>query len=237
MLHEGLGSVAQWRNVPELLHAATGLAVFAYDRPGYGASTRRSLNGHPIPHRYGPDFMHIEATQVLPALLNLLELREVILVGHSDGGTIALLAAADLGEMGHAITVKGIAVIAAHTHVEEVCVQGIRAAGKGRERIVTGLARYHDDPGATFDAWHDIWLAPEFARWSIQDQLPRVTCPVLALQGIDDEYATDSMLLGIGSGVADARVVELVAGCGHNAHRDQPDLVVDRLSRFATSIL
>jgi pimeloyl-ACP methyl ester carboxylesterase len=234
MLHEGLGSIAQWRSLPERLHTTTGLPILAYDRPGYGASRRCTADGERVPHVYAPDFMSIEATEVLPTLLRQLGVDDVILVGHSDGGTIALLAAAAIDNLG--VPIRGVAVIAAHTHVEAVCVQGIRAAGLGRDRIIEGLGRYHDDPGATFDAWHDIWLSPDFASWSILEQLAQVTCPVLALQGAHDEYATESMLHGIGSGVSDPHVVELIPGCGHIAHRDQPDIVLDRLNRFVTSI-
>jgi pimeloyl-ACP methyl ester carboxylesterase len=228
LLHHGLGAVAQWHELPQRLHDRTGLTVFAYDRPGYGLSSLRDEGGAVVPHRLATDFMHTEALEVLPAVLAAAGIEQPILVGHSDGGSIALIAASAGFDLG----ILAVASVAAHSYVEPVCLVGIRAAGAGREAITRGMARYHQDAAATFDAWHTVWLTPEFASWSIEEQLANVTCPVLAVQGSDDEFATEDMLFSIADAVADARGVELLPDCGHMVHRDQPDVIAELLVSF-----
>lgn len=221
-LHEGLGSVAQWRGFPRRLCDALQARGLVYSRPGYGRSTPRAAG-----ERWGRDYLHRQAHEVLPALLAALGIDARAappwLFGHSDGGSIALLYAARFPE-----AVAGAVVMAPHYMVEAVGLAGIARArsawlsGDLRER----LARVHDDPASAFWGWCDAWLDPAFADWSIEAELPAIRCPLLALQGVDDDYGTLEQIRGIGRRVAHARVLELPA-CGHAPQRDQPQAVID----------
>jgi pimeloyl-ACP methyl ester carboxylesterase len=222
-LHEGLGSVAMWRDFPARLCDAAGVRGLVYSRPGYGRSTPRPANEH-----WSPDFMHLQAREVLPALLQVLDVRErPWLFGHSDGGTIALLHAAAFPD-----AVQGVIVLAPHIFVEEVSVTSIRQARQAylgtdlRER----LARYHDDPDSAFFGWNDVWLDAAFRSWNIEDELGSIRCPLLAIQGLDDEYGTLEQIRGIARRVPQAQLLELPA-CGHSPHRDQPEAVIRAVSR------
>jgi pimeloyl-ACP methyl ester carboxylesterase len=226
-LHEGLGSLAMWRDFPARLCAALGMRALVYSRPGYGRSTPR-----PPGERWGPDFMHRQAHEVLPALLDALDVREPVwLYGHSDGGSIALLFAARSPE-------RTAAVIAAapHVFVEELSVTSIEKtraaylAGDLREK----LARYHDDVDSAFWGWNDIWLHPPFRDWSIEDDIGAIRAPLLAVQGLDDEYGTLEQVRRIARRVAHAKVLELAA-CGHSPHRDQPEGLIRAAVDFARS--
>lgn len=226
MLHEGLGCVTQWRDLPERLAASTGRAVLAYDRRGYGRSS-------PEPATYGPDFMDREATMVLPALLNQLldePLGAPVLVGHSDGATIALAAAAS-----GAVELAAVVAIAPHTFLEPVCLREIAALGAQRDRLVASLARHHDHPELVFDRWRDVWLSASFADWDIRDRLPAIDAPVLAFQGTDDAYGTALQLTEITDRVPAARS-ELIANCGHIVHRDQPDRTASLTATFLNAL-
>jgi pimeloyl-ACP methyl ester carboxylesterase len=172
--------------------------------------------------------MHVEAREVLPALLRTLDVRErPWLLGHSDGGSIALLHAAAFPE-----AVQGLVVLAPHIFVEDVSVASIRQAREAwrttdlRQR----LARYHDDPDSAFHGWNDAWLDPAFRDWNIEDALGAIRCPLLAIQGLDDEYGTMEQIRGIARRVPQAQLLELRA-CGHSPHRDQPDAVIRAVSR------
>lgn len=217
-LHEGLGSVALWRDFPARLCESLGVRGLVYSRPGYGRSTPRAADEH-----WGLDFMHRQAHEVLPALLDVLSVQQpVVLVGHSDGGSIALLHAA-----AHPLRVAACLVLAPHILVEAFSLQSIRAA---REQYLQGdlrakLAKFHDDVDSAFFGWNDIWLAPEFPRWDICDSLPKIRCPVLAVQGVDDVYGTMAQIDGIAAAVPDTTLLKLPA-CGHSPHRDQPDAVL-----------
>ena len=181
LLHEGLGCVGAWRDWPAVLARATGCEVFAYSRLGYGASSPATL---PRPL----DFMTREAHEVLPRVLEAAGIGEPVLVGHSDGGTIALLCAA-AGE----VSLSGVVALAAHAFNEPRCIEGIEAA---REAFRSGslrgrLARYHGErTGDTFRGWCDVWLDPEFERWSIEEELAGMRAPLLVVQGRDDPYGT-----------------------------------------------
>lgn len=224
LLHEGLGSVAQWREVPGRVHARTGLPVFAFNRWGYGRSTT-------APGGFAPDFMHTEGLEVLPRVLTAAGIADCVLVGHSDGGSISLIAAGS-----GTVRPRGVLVIAPHIYVEPECAAGIVAIEGQRDRIVAGLARYHADPEATFAAWNDVWLHPEFQAWDIREYLPAIGCPVLALQGADDEYATPAMVTGIDEAVPLSRGAVLLPDCGHIAHRHQPDAIVDHIVDFVATL-
>jgi pimeloyl-ACP methyl ester carboxylesterase len=220
-LHEGLGSVALWKDTPARLCAAGGWRGLVYSRPGYGRSTPRAEG-----ERWGTDFMHRQATEVLPAVLAACGIdtarERPWLFGHSDGGTIALIHAASAPDR-----VAGAIVLAPHVFVEDISVESITRA---REVYATGLrerlARFHDDVDSAFFGWADAWLDPAFRAWSIESLLPAIRCPVLAIQGHEDEYGTMAQIDAIVRAVPDALALAL-EGCGHSPHRDRADAVVE----------
>jgi len=229
-LHEGLGSVAMWRDFPARLCEAAGARGLVYSRPGYGRSTPR-----PHGEKWGVDFMHLQAREVLPALLTALGINAATdkpwLFGHSDGGSIALIHAALFPDR-----VAGVIVAAPHIFVEDISVTSI---AKTREVYLatdlrSKLARYHDDVDSAFWGWNDIWLDPAFCTWNIEALLPKISCPVLAIQGVDDEYGTMSQIDGIAKQVPQAHLLKL-ENCGHSPHRDQADAVIDAVKTFVAS--
>lgn len=221
-LHEGLGSIGQWRDFPAAAAQATGCAALVYARYGYGQSDVLAEA------RVTVRFMHDEALDSLPALLATLRIVNPVLVGHSDGASIALIHAG----AGH--PVRALALLAPHVFVEDVCIRSIEAAKRQFEMtdLAERLGKYHRDPRKTFCLWNDVWLDPEFARWNIEGYLPEVRCPVLAIQGADDEYGTLAQLDAIGRQVGGrCKLIELPQ-CGHSPHRDQPGLVLDAIAEF-----
>ena len=230
-LHEGLGSVAMWREFPEQLCRALGARGLVYSRPGYGRSTPRA------PHEaWLPDFMHRQAHEVLPALLRALGIdaraTPLWLFGHSDGGSIALLAAAR-GELALPGALAGAVLLAPHIMVEEISVQSIAKARTAY--LETGLrqrlAKYHDDADSAFWGWNDAWLEPSFRRWSIEAEIGAIACPLLAIQGLDDEYGSLEQIRGIARRVPQTRLLELPR-CGHSPHRDRPEAVTAAVREF-----
>lgn len=224
MLHEGLGSLALWRDLPERLAEATGCAVVTYSRYGYGRS--ETLN-----EARDPSYMHDEGERVLPALLAELRIERPVLFGHSDGASIALLYAA-----AHPGGARALILEAPHVFVEECSVTSIAAA---REAFVTTglrakLARWHDDVDRTFYGWNDIWLDPRFRDWNIEPALDAIRCPVLLIQGDADEYGTAAQLDAIARRVPGVETL-LVPGAGHSPHRDAPDAVLARIAAFLAS--
>ena len=217
-LHEGLGSVSTWRDFPERLCDAAACRGLVYSRPGYGRSTPRAPG-----EAWNVDFMHRQARELLPALLDALDLREPVwLFGHSDGGSIALLFAAELPER-----TAGVIALAPHLFVEDVGVESIE---KIRAAYETGdlrarLARHHDDPDSAFYGWNDIWRRPDFKAWNIEREIEPIACRVLAVQGRDDEYGTLEQIRGIARRVPSAELLEL-ADCGHSPYRDQPEKLI-----------
>ena len=210
-LHEGLGSVAMWRDYPQQLCDALGVRGLVYSRPGYGQSTPRATDEH-----WAPDFMHRQAHEVLPTLLQALGVTQAPwLFGHSDGGSIALLFASR-----H--PTAGLMVMAPHIMVEDVSIRSIAMAKQAYENteLRQRLARYHSDIDSAFWGWNRIWLAPEFRDWSIEQELSTITCPVLAIQGIHDEYGTLAQIRNIQHQVPHTQLLEL-ENCGHSPHRDQ----------------
>lgn len=223
-LHEGLGSVAMWRDWPAQLCKVTGRGGIVYSRRGYGRSDAvPDVRGA---GRLAPDYMHREALEVLPELLQKLECPRAVLLGHSDGGTIALLHAAHF-------SVEACIVMAPHVIVEDVSVRSIEQArlafesGELRER----LKRYHSDVDCAFWQWNDVWLSASFRDFDIRFECRRITAPVLAIQGEDDPYGTLQQIRDIAptQGVLE---LEVVPRCGHSPHRDQPELVTERIRRF-----
>lgn len=226
LLHEGLGSLALWRDFPARLAEATGAAVLTYSRLGYGKSTS-------LAQKHRVDYMHVEALEILPALREALAVVDPILIGHSDGASIALIHAG-AGRW----PVRGLILEAPHVFVEDVTIASIEDA---REAYATTdlrarLARYHDDVDGAFQGWNDIWLDPEFRRWNIEDCLPGVTAPTLVIQGADDEYGTTAQLDAIAAQIGGPVETLLLADCKHSPHRDQPDAVLAAMTRFVAGV-
>jgi pimeloyl-ACP methyl ester carboxylesterase len=231
-LHEGLGSLAMWRDFPQRLCDALGVRGLVYSRPGYGRSTPRAAA-----EAWDADFMHRQAHEVLPVLLDALGVDARIdkpwLFGHSDGGSIALLHAAAFPAR-----VAGAVVLAPHIRVEDLSVASIEKARDAYRQsdLRTRLARYHDDPDSAFWGWNDIWLHPPFRAWSIEAEIATITCPLLAMQGLDDEYGTLEQIRGIARRVPHTRLLEL-PGCGHSPHRDLPEVVLREVGAFVADHL
>jgi pimeloyl-ACP methyl ester carboxylesterase len=223
-LHEGLGSLAMWKNFPQKLCAAAGARGLVFSRYGYGRSTLR-----PAAEKWPVEFMHVQAERVLPALFASIGLdRAPWLYGHSDGGSIALIHAAAFPER-----VAGLVAVAPHVFVEDVSVASIEAArvAYAGTDLPQRLARYHADADSAFHGWNDIWLDPAFRAWNIEDSLRRIRCPVLAVQGEDDEYGTMAQIDAIARVVPQARLLKLPS-CGHSPHRDQPAALTEAVVAF-----
>jgi pimeloyl-ACP methyl ester carboxylesterase len=221
-LHEGLGSLAFWRDFPARLAARTGAAALAYSRRGYGKSDRLEA-----PRKV--DYMHEEALIVLPALLSELGISNPILIGHSDGASIALIHAGS-GRW----PVRALVLEAPHVFVEDVAVASIEQAKEiyRTTDLRSRLSRYHDDPDQAFWGWNDIWLNPAFRSWTIEEYLPGVRSPVLAIQGADDEYGTLAQLDVIERGVSGPFERRVLAQCKHSPHRDQEALTLEAMAAF-----
>jgi pimeloyl-ACP methyl ester carboxylesterase len=218
LLHEGLGSIGLWRRFPRDVHRRTGARTVAFSRFGHGRS-----DAPPRPRT--PAFMHEEAREVLPALVEALGIECPVLVGHSDGASIALVYAAEHD-------VSGLVLLAPHVFVEDVCIDEIRSVRDAYEsELRPRMARHHADPDVTFRGWCDVWLDPEFRRWTLEPLLADVTAPMLLIQGREDPYGTLAQIEATARGVT-GRVETLVVDGGHSPHLDHPELVLDALTRF-----
>ncbi len=229
-LHEGLGSLSMWREFPQQLCDAIGCRGLVYSRPGYGRSTPRADD-----ESWELDFMHRQAHEVLPALLEALDIdvdaQPPWLLGHSDGATIALLYAAR-----YLRRAAGVVVLAPHIFVEDLSVASIELA---RAAYVAGdlrsrLARHHDDPDSAFWGWNRVWLLPAFRGWSIEGEIGSIRCPLLAVQGLDDEYGTLEQVRGIARRVPQTDLLEL-PNCGHAPQRDQRERLIEAVTDFITA--
>jgi pimeloyl-ACP methyl ester carboxylesterase len=222
-LHEGLGSIRQWRDFPERVAAATGCRALAYDRYGYGQSDvlqepRRSVR-----------FMHDEALIAFPELRRNLRLEDCILIGHSDGASIALIHAG----AGH--RTRGVAVMAPHVFIEPVCLSSIEKAKTTFETtdLPQRLGRYHRDARQTFYGWADVWTEENFKRWDIREEyLTKIAVPVLAIQGYGDEYGTMAQLDEIARKVGGPCELLKLRDCGHAPFRDQPEKTLAAVAGF-----
>ena len=225
MLHEGLGCVSMWKDFPRQVANATSCRVLAYSRYGHGKSER-------LREPRSVDFMNHEATVVLPALLERLGINRPILLGHSDGGSICLIYAAAFPESPRALILE-----APHIFVEDVTVDSIAGIGAAYETtdLPRKLARHHDYADDTFWGWNKIWLEPEFRHWNIEDQLTSICCPLLVIQGTEDEYGTLAQVDAITRSVPQAQSLVL-SNCRHAPHRDQPAAVLEATSRFVRSL-
>jgi len=228
MLHEGLGSVGLWGEFPDRLAKATGCGVFVYSRAGYGASTPVKL---PRPL----DYMHIEALDVLPKLLDQIGFRRGLLLGHSDGASIAAIYAG--AHQDH--RVQGVAMIAPHFIVEDVSVTSIAEIKTAYETtsLKAKLARWHKDVDNAFYGWNGAWLDPKFRDWDISEYLAYIRVPVAILQGMDDEYGTMRQVAIAQEECYCPVDVTVVPGAGHQPHREAPGATLDAISDFANAVL
>jgi pimeloyl-ACP methyl ester carboxylesterase len=221
MLHEGLGSLAMWRDFPQRVADATRARVLVYSRRGYGQSD-------PLPGPRKVDYMHAEAQDVLPKLLRALDIRRPLLVGHSDGASIAIIHA------GSGNDVAGLVLMAPHVFVEDLTVDSIAAIKEVWKTSDMGnrLGRYHRDAEHTFWGWNDIWLLPAFKLWNIEDFVPRITAPMLVIQGLDDEYGTPAQCEAIKARAKAPCALLMLENCKHSPHRDQPERTLEAIARF-----
>lgn len=230
-LHEGLGSASMWKDWPQRACEAAGCRGLVFSRYGYGQSTPRAAG-----EKWPVSFMHDQAREVLPALFDALGIDAArdrpVLYGHSDGGSIALLYAAM-----HPDNVCGVIAAAPHIFVEDISIASIELARRAylESGLRARLARYHADVDSAFWGWNDIWLDPAFRAWDIRTDLPRIRCPVLALQGLDDEYGTLEQIRGIKRALPHAQLMEL-GDCAHSPHKDQPDQVITAVAGFVDSL-
>ncbi len=220
-LHEGLGSISQWRDFPERIVEDTGLPALVYARYGHGQSAL-------LQQPHGVDFMHREALESLPELLRALRIERPILIGHSDGASIALIHAGS----GHPL--RGLVAMAPHVFVEDISIESIVAAKQAFETtdLRDKLARHHRDAAKTFYGWNDVWLAPAFRGWNIERFLPGINCPVLAIQGLEDEYGTMAQVDAIARQAGTAVEVLKLEQCGHSPQRDQPEKTAEAIVGF-----
>lgn len=228
LLHEGLGCVGLWRDVPELLAKMTGCGVFAYSRFGYGQSDPKPL---PWPMSY----MHDEALQVLPRVLDAASVKRAILVGHSDGGSIAAIHAGGTQDP----RVFGVAMIAAHFFVEEMNLESIRQAAEAYRvgDLRRRLARSHRDVDTAFDGWNGAWLDPRFRTFDITDYLPRIRVPVLALQGENDPYGTPAQLDALKRSARGSVQTRLIPHAKHTPHLEAKQNVLPMIADFIAARL
>ena len=220
-LHEGLGSISQWRDFPERIVEKTGLPAIVYARYGHGQS-------EVLQQPHGVDFMHREALESLPELLRALGIERPILIGHSDGASIALIYAG----AGHPL--QGLVAMAPHVFVEDISIEGIVAAKQAFETtdLPQKLARHHSDVRKTFYGWNDVWLAPAFRSWNIEAFLPAIQCPLLAIQGYGDEYGTMAQVDAIARQAGGPVEVLNLEDCGHSPQKDQPEIVAKAIVEF-----
>jgi pimeloyl-ACP methyl ester carboxylesterase len=228
LLHEGLGSAALWGDFPDKLAAATGTGVFAYSREGYGASSPAQL-----PRSL--DYMHVEALEVLPKILDATGFRRGLLVGHSDGASIAAIYAG--GVQDHRI--RGLALLAPHFIVEDISVQSIAEIKVVYETsdLRSKLARWHRDVDNAFYGWNDAWLNPKFRDWDISEYLAYIRVPIAIVQGADDHYGTIRQIEIAEEECYCPVDVSIITGAGHSPHREAPEATLNAIAEFARSIL
>jgi len=226
-LHEALGSIGQWKGLPEELAGRTGLAALVYERQGHGRSS-------PLLLPRAGDYLRHEAEGVLPAVLAACGIARPVLVGHSDGATIALMHAAAFPERPAACI-----ALAPHVMVEERTLAGIRAAeaDPGAAEVRRRLARYHGDKTETlWRAWTETWLRPGFEGCELRDRLPQIACPTLVIQGADDAYGSACQLRLIAARTCGPVETLLLPGCGHQPHLERREAVVERVAGFLAGL-
>lgn len=227
LLHEGLGSVAQWKRLPQALVDATGFGVFAYSRAGYGASDTISV---PRPL----DYMTREAEDTLGAVLDAAGIKQAVLLGHSDGATIATIYAGSVSDM----RVRGLILMAPHFCAEAGGLEAIRAAGEAYQTgdLRKKLARYHAHVDVAFEGWHDSWTDPAFTKWNVADAIDHLRIPVLAIQGRDDPYGTLAQIDEIVARIYSPLETLILDSCGHAPHLEKPDATISAISEFCSRL-
>jgi len=225
MLHEGLGSIAAWKTFPQQVTAHTGCSVLVYSRYGHGNSDKL-LEKRPV------TFMHYEGQVVLPELLGKLGIERPILLGHSDGGSIALIFAGTYPERCAALILE-----APHVFVEDLSVASIAQAKVNYQTtdLPEKLARYHAHADETFWGWNDIWLNPEFRGWNIEGYLDAIRCPILCIQGEQDQYGTVAQVQAIKARVPATKIL-MLPDCKHSPHRDQPEMTLRGITEFVRKL-
>lgn len=227
LLHEGLGSVAQWKDLPEKLVAATGFGVLAFSRAGYGGSDPVSL---PRPL----DYMTREAEDVLGSVLDGVGIRQCILLGHSDGGTIATIYAGSVSDM----RVRGLILVAPHFFTEPQGLAAIRAAGVAYETGVlkAKLAKYHAHVDVAFKGWQQAWSDPGFVTWNVADAIDHLRIPVLAIQGRDDPYGSLDQISEIDERIYSPLETLILEGCGHAPQVERPEETLAAITEFCARL-
>jgi pimeloyl-ACP methyl ester carboxylesterase len=225
-LHEGLGSVALWKDWPTQICQSLGCEGWVYSRRGYGQSDGISdVRGQ---GRLNADYMHREALEVLPALLSELHIAEPLLIGHSDGASIALIHASQF-------SVSGCVVLAPHVMVEDISLSAISQARDNFEKLKPRLAPFHKDIDVAFWQWNDVWLSEAFRDFDIRPLLHQIHAPLMAIQGIDDAYGTLLQIEEIAANAPQTQLVKL-ENCGHSPHKDKPEEVLQALKYFSSSL-
>jgi len=227
LLHEGLGSVAMWKDFPDALVARTGHPVLVYSRHGHGQSAQLTQPRH-------VDYMHHEATTVLPELLSQLEVRNPLLIGHSDGASIAIIHAGSGSGSGSGNAVSGLILMAPHVFVEQVSIDAIAEAKRTFETtdLAAKLARYHNHPESMFPGWNDIWLHPDFRDWNIEHFLPAIHSPLLVIQGQNDPYGTLAQVDAIEQSAGGPVKKLVLPDCGHSPHIDCREKMIEVVDAF-----
>jgi pimeloyl-ACP methyl ester carboxylesterase len=225
MLHEGLGSIALWKDFPAQVATRTGCGVLVYSRYGHGNSDKL-MEKRPV------RFMHREGEVVLPELLAKLEIVRPILIGHSDGGSISLIFAGKYPD-----AVSGLILEAPHVFVEDLSIASIAQAKTTYETtdFLQRLGRYHANVDVTFWGWNDIWLDPAFRSWNIEEYVPKITCPVLCIQGEEDEYGTIAQVEAIKAGAQQTQIT-MLPNCKHSPHRDQAEKTLELVAELARTV-
>lgn len=228
LLHEGLGSVALWRDLPDRLVAATGLGVVAYSRAGYGRS-----EGIALPRPL--DYQTREAVEVLGDVLDALGVQQTVLTGHSDGATIAAIYAGSVSDM----RVRGLILMAPHFFTESTGLAAIVTAGQAYETgdLKVKLAKYHVDPDLAFRGWHDAWTHPDFAVWNVADVIDHWRIPVLAIQGRDDPYGTLAQIEEIDTRIYSPFEALILDECGHAPHLEFPTETDAAIAEFCARLI
>ena len=227
LLHEGLGSLAMWKEFPQQLAERTGHGVLVYSRPGYGSSDPVEL---PRPLTY----MHEEASGILPAVLDQAGVRRAILVGHSDGASIATIYAGGRQDF----RVRGLVLIAPHFFVEDISVRSIAAVKDAYEtsNLRARLAKYHRDVDVAFWGWNRAWLDPDFRHWRIDEYLAYIRVPILIVQGEDDEYGTPAQIAVARQEAYCPVEVRMLPGAGHSPQVDRPQETLEAIGEFVTRL-
>jgi len=225
-LHEGLGSISTWKTFPTLVAEATNCSVFVYSRHGYGGSsfTKR---------KFDKSYMHHEALEILPAILDNFEIKRPILYGHSDGASIALIHAGAMDT-----EVSAIIAEAPHVFVENISIEGIRTAKSAFEvgNLKNSLTKHHANPDKTFQNWSNAWLNPKFLRWEIKDYLKNIHCPLLLIQGTEDAYGTLKQLESIEENVNGSFKKLVLEKTGHSPHKEASRQVLLAIKNFISQL-